>query len=66
MPGSIHLRLVGEWLAEVDHETSKDDLVLWGFAFDDHHMEFEALDSKIVRRNRGDHPRRIQEKDGSV
>ena len=49
MPWSNHPKLVGEWLAEIDYATSRDDLEHSGFASDDYQRECETLDSQIVK-----------------
>ena len=48
MSGSSLPNLVGQWLAEIDVATSKDDLDHSGFALDSNQTEFETLDSAIV------------------
>ena len=39
-----------KWMAENDYDTSTNDLDHSVFAYDDTHMEFETLDSKIENR----------------
>ena len=67
MSGSVHPKLVGEWLAEFYCVTCVDDLDRSGFAFDTDRMEFEPLESKIVQGMVKTIPREFtQEKDQFV
>ena len=46
--GSIHFRLISEWLAEIDLATAMEDLDHSGFMFDKHQLEFETGMLKII------------------
>ena len=46
--GSPHLRLISEWLAEIELASGMGELDHTEFIFDKHHLEFETLDSKIA------------------
>ena len=47
--GSSHLRLICNWLSEIDFAADMDDLTCSGFIIDKHQIGFETLDSKIAR-----------------